>query len=103
MINQVRLNSFVVCTDGPVGRLTDLVLHRSTERVTNLVVESPRPGYLRHMLSVGLLEASDEAQVRLHCSRADVDDAERFVETETIPVDAARATFPTDDLLGGPV
>lgn len=35
----LRLNAQVVCTDSPAGHLADVILNRSNERVSHLVVE----------------------------------------------------------------
>ena len=35
----IRLDTKVYCTDGPVGKVTRLVLNPETDRVTHVVVE----------------------------------------------------------------
>ena len=52
MSTELRLNAQVVCTDGPAGHLTDVILNPSNERVSHLVVELKGFGHFQHLVPV---------------------------------------------------
>jgi sporulation protein YlmC with PRC-barrel domain len=91
--NELRLNAQVICTDGPAGRLTDIVLDPATEQVTHLIVAVPGFGQPRHLVPAALLQASAGREVRLRCSRDELAQTEFFTETETLPLDASTVWY----------
>jgi sporulation protein YlmC with PRC-barrel domain len=103
MSNELRLNAQVICTDGPGGRLTDIVLDPATEQVTHLIVAVPGFGQPRHLVPASLLQASAGREVRLRCSRAELAQTEFFTETETLPLDASSVWYTADETLPWPL
>lgn len=71
---RVELGSRVDCTDGPYGKLTDVVIDPTSRRVTHLVVESDDEPSLATVVPAELAEPGDEANggVRLRSKAADV-------------------------------
>jgi uncharacterized protein YrrD len=103
MTTQLRLNAHVVCIDGAAGQLTDVILAPNTEQVTHLVVETPGYGHPRHLVAVAVLQSSTGPDLRLRCSRAELEQTEFFTDTETVPFDPSAAWYAADGALAWPL
>jgi sporulation protein YlmC with PRC-barrel domain len=90
----LRLGTRVDCTDGGFGRLADVVIDPTTKRVTHLVAEPERDGWLARLVPVELAEARDEGGAI--ALRLSVEEAERLPSVHG--VDYLRVTgFPLED------
>jgi uncharacterized protein YrrD len=92
-----------MCTDGPAGHLTDVILDPARDVVTHLVVEMKGFGHPHHLVPVSLLQASSARQVQLHCTAAELAQTEFFTATEPVPVDASTAWMMADEMMTWPL
>lgn len=70
---RLELGSRVECTDGPLGRLADLVLDPAVNRLTHLVVEPDDAPRLARLLPLELVERDEAGEtIRLSATLADV-------------------------------
>lgn len=100
---ELRLNAQVVCTDGPAGHLTDVILDPASDQETHLVVEVKGFGHPQHLVPVALVQASSAREVRLHRSCAELRRIEFFTETEPVPMDATTALMMANEGLAWPL
>ncbi len=81
----VPLNVKVICSDGPCGRTTNLILMPTNDEITHVVVGDghyPETGYLVPMERI--TESTPES-LRLNCSRAELSNLPIFNHAEFIP------------------
>jgi len=79
----------VLCTDGPGGHSSAIVLNPVTKEVTHLAVRTK--GFLsdEYLVPVGLIAESTPERISLSCSRAELAKCPPFEKTVLIGVDGA--------------
>ena len=81
---RLELGSTVNCTDGPFGKLADIVIDPTTRRVTHLVVERSQVelGKARLVpIELSSAEEGETAAIMLRCSAEEAEQLE-FVEVK---------------------
>ena len=91
------LNATVLCTDGPAGTISFLILNPVTQDVTHLVVRTPGLFHPERVVPRTLVTETTPEVVRLRCTRDELTRMDRFVETEFIRVDSASLEEPGED------
>ena len=81
---QFTIGTGVSCSNGPVGRVSRVIVDPVAERVTHLVVEPRHRGDLGRLVPLELVDAT-AGEVLLHCTRAEFEQLERALETRFIP------------------
>jgi len=75
----------VMCADGPCGQSEAVILKPDTEQITHVVVAEQDLPHSKYLVPVELITESTSDQIRLSCSKADMEKLEPFTETELIP------------------
>jgi hypothetical protein len=83
----VPINAKVVCKDGDCGRSIGAVLNPINDQVTHMVVREKDVYLLSRLVPVELIQGSDPDLIRLSCTRAELEQMEKFSESEFIPND----------------
>jgi len=85
----IPINAQVLCSDGPCGTSSYIILNPTSERVTHLVVKENRTPYRERLIPVDLITNSTTDEIKLRCSRGEIAGMERFIEYQFIPSDLA--------------
>jgi sporulation protein YlmC with PRC-barrel domain len=86
-----RLGSRVLGTDGDCGELVRVVIDPVAQALTHLVVKPRHHRGVDKLVSIELVESSDEDHVRLHCTVAQFESLDDAEDVQFLPGD-------TDDL-----
>ena len=81
---QFTIGTGVSCSDGPVGRLSRVIVDPVAEKVTHLVVEPRHRGDLGRLVPLDLVDGT-AGEVLLRCTQAEFEQLERALETRFIP------------------
>jgi len=68
----IPINAQVLCSDGPCGTSSYIILNPTNERVTHLVVKENRDPYRERLVPVDLIAGSTANEIRLGCSREEL-------------------------------
>jgi sporulation protein YlmC with PRC-barrel domain len=68
---RLELGASVLCEDGVLGELADVVIDPTTKRVTHLVVE-PHDNDVARLVSIDLAQDGDGQEISLRCTAEDV-------------------------------
>jgi sporulation protein YlmC with PRC-barrel domain len=80
----IPINVDVQCADGLCGRLTYVVIHPLTQRVTHLVVREAETPHTERVVPVALVAETTPNLVRMGCTRDELAKMGPFIETEYI-------------------
>jgi len=86
----------VICSDGPCGRSTYIVLNPITEDVTHFVVEDSVLPYIERLVPIEEIEKSDSQKIHLQCTRSEFEKMEPFIETDFFSAGANEYSIPFD-------
>jgi sporulation protein YlmC with PRC-barrel domain len=81
---QFTIGTGVSCSDGPVGRVSRVIVDPLAEEVTHLVVEPEHRRDLGRLVPLDLVDAT-AGEIRLRCTRAEFEGLEHALETRFIP------------------
>jgi hypothetical protein len=81
---QFTIGTGVSCSDGPVGRVSRVIVDPVAEEVTHLVVEPEHRRDLGRLVPLDLVDGTAD-EIRLHCTRAKFEGLEHALETRFIP------------------
>jgi len=81
---QFTIGTGVSCRNGPVGRLSRVIVDPVAEKVTHLVVEPRHRGDLGRLVPLDLVDGT-AGEVLLHCTRAEFEQLEHALETRLKP------------------
>ncbi len=103
---RLELGKPIVCTDGEVGELADVVVDPIQRRVTHLVVQ-PHGKLGPARLVPAELASGDEGRISLRCTRADVDGyatvrESSYLRTGELPTDDPDWDVGIEDVLAMP-
>ncbi|MFZ0543944.1 MAG: hypothetical protein WAM60_00805 [Candidatus Promineifilaceae bacterium] len=82
----IPLNAEVFCTDGRVGRSTNVILNPITEVITDLVVQLKERPHTEYIISKKLVSDTTPASIQLNCTSQEVEAAQPFLEAEFVKV-----------------
>ena len=89
------------CSDGPVGKVSRVVVNPVAKALTHLVVETGvRQGPSR-LVPLDLV-SSDSGEVRLRCTKAEFENLEPAEETKFIPRTTSNGSYGAGDVLSWP-
>ena len=101
---ELRIGAQAACSDGPAGKVRQVVLDRASETVTHLVIyTTPHLGFAVLVPRSAVLSA-DHDQVQLRCTQAELHRMEPFEDTVFLPPYGPHQTLgygPTDYFYGG--
>jgi sporulation protein YlmC with PRC-barrel domain len=80
MDTDFRVGAAVDCTDGPAGKLQQLVLDPVSESITHLVVESQHHFGIPLLVPLKNVARADQERVVLNCTQAELKQMEPFEE-----------------------
>jgi sporulation protein YlmC with PRC-barrel domain len=83
----IPVNAEILCTDGPAGHSTCVILNPVTRRLTHLVVKEPSFPHTERLAPVNLVLRSTPRQIHLRCDRQALASLERFNEFQFIRAD----------------
>jgi len=78
------IGSVATCSDGPAGKVTRVVVDPVARALTHLVIEPEHRAGLGRLVPLDLVETAD-GEVRLHCTRAELDELPAAEETDFLP------------------
>jgi len=82
---EFTIGSEVVCSDGPCGQLTRVVIDPVLRALTHLVVEAEHRQGNGRLVPVGLVESAEAAKIALRCTIAEFHALEDAEETQFLP------------------
>ena len=86
-MQNVTINTQVVCTDGPCGKSTNVVINPVNYQVTHLVVEDKSlPDNATRLVPVAKVAGVTPQQIQLNCARADVAKMPPFLVSNFVQV-----------------
>jgi sporulation protein YlmC with PRC-barrel domain len=90
------VNAPVVCTDGPAGRATCVILNPVTRRITHVVVREPGFPHMERLVPIDLLLDATAHEIQLRSSRESLAELDRFIEYEFIQPLVPHKTYDLD-------
>ena len=85
-MQNVSINTQVVCTDGPCGKSTNVVINPVNYQVTHLVVEDKSlPDNATRLVPVAKVAGVTPQQIQLNCAKADVAKMPPFLVSDFVP------------------
>jgi sporulation protein YlmC with PRC-barrel domain len=83
---QFTIGTEASASDGPVGRLTRVIVDPTVEEVTHLVIEPERRPDLGRLVPLDLVDVNASAgEIRLRCTKAEFENLDPAEETQVIP------------------
>jgi sporulation protein YlmC with PRC-barrel domain len=83
---QFTIGTEASASDGPVGRLTRVIVDPTVEEVTHLVIEPERRPDLGRLVPLDLVDVNAGAgEIRLRCTREEFENLDPAEETQIIP------------------
>ena len=82
---EFTIGALATCTDGPCGKVAQVVIDPIARKVTDLIVEPPHRSGLGRLVPLELVIAADTDDVRLRCSLAQFDRLLIAEETHFVP------------------
>ena len=84
-MTDIAINAKVECTDGPLGKTTNVIINPVTKKVTHIVVtDKGLPDNATRMVPFAKVAGATHAKVSLNCSKADVANMPPFIESRVI-------------------
>lgn len=83
----IPINAKVTCTDGPVGKLTYVILMPSTEKITHIVVSNELFPATEFLVPIELVNKSTPETVQLNCSSEGISKLPIFDQVSFLPSD----------------
>jgi uncharacterized protein YrrD len=80
----------VICSDGLCGHSTVVIVNPVTEQLTHIVVRENHAPHVARLVPLEFIESSTPDQVRLRCTRAELEQMDPFVETEFLKTQVPR-------------
>src|SRR5262245_4628569 len=82
---EIAVGAKVECTDGPAGRLTNVIINPVRQRVTHLVVEGDASGVQGRLVPLERVAAATRETVRLRCTLAELNPLPEFYDSRYVP------------------
>jgi sporulation protein YlmC with PRC-barrel domain len=84
-MTDIPINAKVECTDGALGKTTNVIINPVTKKVTHIVVKDKGlPDNATRMVPFAKVAGATHAQISLSCSKADVAGMPPFIESHVI-------------------
>lgn len=87
---EIPLSADVLCSDGPCGESTCVILKKNTEEVTHLVVKEAHFPHEEVLVPLTAVKEASADSIRLRYAADELPRLDPFVETEYTKVDIAR-------------
>jgi hypothetical protein len=85
----IPINAKVICSDGPCGNSTHILIMPTTEKITHLVVSNGLFPETEFLVSIDHLEKSTPELIRLNCTREELSKMPVFDQMEFIPFEVS--------------
>ena len=89
-------------TDGPVGKVSRVVVDPVAKALTHLVVEPGLGQGPSRLVPLDLVDGGGASEVRLSCTKAEFENLEPAEETKFVPRTTSYGTFGAGDVLSWP-
>jgi sporulation protein YlmC with PRC-barrel domain len=83
----IPLDAEVKCVDGNCGRSTYVILNPATKEMTHIVVQEKELLPIERLVPISMIEDSTPERIQLKCTKDQLGEMERFIETHFIPAD----------------
>ena len=84
-MTNIPINAKVECTDGPLGKTTNVIVNPVTKKVTHIVVKDKGlPDNATRIVPFTKVAGATHEQISLNCSKADVAGMPPFIESRLI-------------------
>ena len=100
---ELHIGAHTACSDGPGGKLRQVVLDRATETVTHLIVDTtPHLGFAV-LVPRAMVSSADHDQIQLTCTQTELHRMDPFEDTVFLPPYGQHSTlgYPASDYLYG--
>jgi len=81
---EIPLNAQVECTDGVCGRSVYVLINPVIDQVTHLVVKEDSSPNTEYIVPVDLVTETTGDTIRMHCSKAELEKMDPFVQMEFV-------------------
>ena len=98
---QLMIGAEAICTDGSCGEVRRVVIDPAALEVSHLVVEPKHRQGLGRLVPLDLVDVST-GEVRVDCTRAQLDAMDHAEETELLPASGGHADYPAGRALPQP-
>jgi hypothetical protein len=89
----IPIDAEVICSDGPAGRTTAVIVDPVRREVTHVVVRERSFPHTEHLAPIELVTEATPETVHLHCARADLLELAPLRRTEYITGDQPFGTY----------
>ena len=97
-MTNIPLNANVACSDGPCGQSTNVIVNPINHTVTHFALrDKSLAGNPTRLVPVGTVASVTPQQIRLMCSKADVEAMTPFIVTNFIPQSAPGYAYATGE------
>jgi sporulation protein YlmC with PRC-barrel domain len=84
-MTDIRINARVECTDGPCGKVSNIIVIRATRSVSHLVVENQKfPQESTRLVPINKILNATPGQINLSCTKKEVEEMQPFMVTHYI-------------------
>jgi hypothetical protein len=90
----IPINAKVICTNGPCGRSTYIVLDPIKEDITHFVVEESNLPNIERLVPIENIAKSSHDEIHLTCTREELSKMDPFVETDFLRSDEIEYSVP---------
>jgi len=84
---EIPIGAKVLCTDGPGGEATHVIVHPATKTVTRLVVKERRSPHVERLVPFRFVKDATGGQIRLRCSQQELSRMQTYLKTSFVEVD----------------
>ena len=97
-MTDIPINAKVECTDGPLGKTTNVIVNPVTKKVTHIVVEDKSlSDSATRIVPFSKVVDATRKKIKLNCSKTDVDTMPPFIKAQLIQESMAGKAFPSGD------
>jgi sporulation protein YlmC with PRC-barrel domain len=98
----IPVNADVICTDGPCGRSTYVIINPTTWQVTHVVVKEKGFPYVERLVPLDQVAMTDPRFVRLKCTGEGLTAMNQFIEIEFLPGSGPFVPYGEDEYMMWP-
>jgi len=84
---EIPIRAKVLCTDGPGGEATHVIVHPATKKVTRLAVKERRSPHVERLVPFRFVKDATGEQIRLRCSQQELSRMQTYLKTSFVEVD----------------
>ena len=95
-MSNIPLNANVECEDGSFGESTTVILNPTTRKISHVVVQTKSYPIQEYLIPISLVKETSSEEIKLSCTKKEVEDLEPFTEIHYIQSDEPTANLYAD-------